>query len=235
MDDANQVVEFLTSSDTQFIATFAASLNNLNEKRKLLTDQITAAVQSKIERSPEINAGSALVVEGANWHAGILGIVASRIVEKYQKPVILLTGDENTGYRGSARSLEPVNIINAIREHADLLDHFGGHTMAAGLSLPAKNLNAFRKGFDQSVLSQIGDQVTQNIIEYDEELYLDQINLTFIQNFTRLEPFGAGNPGFIFCTKNLKAEKVTKIGQTGKHLKITFSDKTQNSHDAVWW
>ncbi len=235
LDDANPIVEFLTTDNIQKIKTFATSLNNLNEKRKLLTDQITQAVLEKIEQNPEIGRRSIIVVAQEYWHPGILGIVANRIVEQFQKPVILLSGDEKHGLRGSARSIEGINIIDFIREQQEFLDHFGGHAMAAGLSIQFDNLEPFIKRIDQSIQNQIGDQVSQDLLFYDLALKPQEITLEFIEQVLTLAPFGAGNPPFLFCTKNVQIQKQTQIGKNQRHSKLFVQNEQNQGLEVLWW
>ncbi len=235
LDDANPIVEFLTTANPQFVSTFATNLNNLNEQRKLRTDQITEAVLAQLARHPHLQQTAGIVVEHTSWHAGILGIVANRIVEQFQKPVILLTGNKESGYRGSGRSIEAVNIIEAIREQQDLLDQYGGHAMAAGVSLPAQALEKFRAGFDRSIRKQIGSQPAEDVLGYDYELDFHQITPQFIDQFSTLRPFGAGNPPFLFMSKSVKVKKVTKIGKAQNHLRIQLTDELNQQLEVLWW
>lgn len=235
LDDANPIVEFLTTTNLQLIRTFATSLNNLNEQRKLLTEQITDAVLDQIARDPRLNQTAGIVAHQNHWHPGILGIVANRIVEQYQKPVILLTGDKENGYRGSARSIESVNIIQAIAEQQALLDHFGGHAMAAGLSLPAAALDKFRAGLDRSIQKQIGAAASENVLHYNFELKFEQITPQFIEQFLTLRPFGAGNPPFLFFSKAVKVQKISKIGKNQQHVRLHLINKKGKQIEMLWW
>ncbi len=235
LDDANPIVDFLTTTNQQFVNTFATSLNNLNEKRKLLTDQITDAVLDQIARDPSLNQMSGIVAHQDYWHPGILGIVANRIVEQFQKPVILLTGDKIHGLRGSARSIESVNIIQAIREQQTILDHFGGHAMAAGLSLPATALEKFRAGLDRSIQKQIGSDGSENNFLYDFELDFKQITPQFIDQFLTLRPFGAGNPSFLFLSKDVKVQKISKIGKSQQHVRLHLTNENGEKIEVLWW
>ena len=169
------------------------------------------------------------------WHPGILGIVANRIVEQVQKPVVLLTGDEKNGLRGSARSIESVNIIDAIREQHLLLDHFGGHTMAAGLSMPSTNLDKFRSGLHKSIQKQIGTEIIKDGYLYDCELEFKQITQQFIDQFLLLQPFGAGNPPFVFFSEAVKIQKVSKIGKTQQHVRLNLTNQSGETIEVLWW
>ena len=144
LDDANPAVEFLTTSDLSRARILATQLEGLNERRKLLTDQVFRGVLAQLEREPALLEHAALVLAHPQWPAGIIGIVASRLVERYRRPVVLLSAPPGEPARGSARSVDGCDISAAIAAQADLLLSYGGHPMAAGLSLPAERINEFR-------------------------------------------------------------------------------------------
>lgn len=235
LEDANPIVDFLTTRDKQSVATFAQQLNQLNEERKFLTEQITQAALFQMEREPEINASSAIVIHNPYWEAGVLGIVANRLVEIYQKPVILLTGEANGSIHGSARSVAGVDIIAAIRSQKSHLLHFGGHLMAAGLSLNYENLGAFTKGFCDQVKTQLGDKVINDEMLFDGEISFDQITSAFVRDLEQCSPFGPGNPAFLFVTKNIKIQQQKKIGKNLEHLRLAAVDANQNEQEILWW
>ena len=235
LSDANQIVDFLTSKDLQKVKVFATQLENLNGHRKLITEQITEAVLSKIDRDTEILDGPSIIIHQTGWEAGVLGIVANRIVELFQKPTILLTGNEETGFFGSARSIEQLNIIEAIRTTAKFLNHFGGHAMAAGLSLDASNLANFKTNFNKSVLKAMGDEILTKELLIDGFIDFNQINLNFVKELEKFSPFGAGNPTPIFASKNISIDNLRKIGRKGEHLKILASDSNERNQEFIWW
>jgi len=188
-----------------------------------------------MDRMPALQQLAGIVIHQNYWHPGILGIVANRIVEQFQKPVILLTGDEKNGLRGSARSIESVNIIQAIREQQNFLDHFGGHAMAAGVSLPAAALEKFRAGLHTSIQKQIGTESTENIFLYDFELDFNQITPQYIDQFLTLRPFGAGNPSFLFFSKAVKVQKISKIGKSQQHVRLHLTNENGELIEVLWW
>ncbi len=235
LSDANQIVEFLTSKDLQKVKVFATQLENLNGHRKLITEQITEAVLSKIDRNTELLDEPSIIMHHSGWEAGVLGIVANRLVELYQKPTILLTGNEETGFFGSARSIEQLNIIDVIRSSATYLNHLGGHAMAAGLSLDAENFQNFKNSFNKKVLEIIGDEILTRELLIDGFVDFDQINLNFVKELETLSPFGAGNPTPIFASKNITIENLRKIGRKGEHLKIFASDSNEKNQEFIWW
>ena len=154
--------------------------------------------------------------------------VANRLVEKFHKPTILLTGNEATGYFGSARSIDKLNIIDTIRENGQYLSHYGGHAMAAGMSMKAENFQKFKSGFNRSVIDKIGDSLLTKELPIDGFINFDIINLDFVKEIEAFAPFGAGNPAPIFASKSVVIDKLQKIGKKLEHLKIHALDSFEN-------
>lgn len=235
LSDANPIVEFLTTKDLQKAKVFAAQLENINERRKLITEQITQAILSKLEQNQAFEKQPSIIMHHPDWEAGVLGIVANRLVETFHKPTILLTGNENTGFYGSARSIEGLNIVQAIQSNAALLKHFGGHAMAAGLSLDADKLTPFQESFNKTVIKLVGDSVLQRELTIDGFVNFDLITLDFVRDLEKMAPFGPGNPAPVFASKDVVIEKIRKMGRKAEHLKITASDALENIQDFIWW
>ncbi|PKO07695.1 MAG: single-stranded-DNA-specific exonuclease RecJ [Chloroflexi bacterium HGW-Chloroflexi-3] len=235
LSDANQIVDFLTTNDLQKAKVFAAQLENINERRKLITEQITDAILSKFELNKELQNQPAIIMHHSEWEAGVLGIVANRLVEIYQKPTILLTGKKDTDYFGSARSIENLNIIKAIQTNADYLNHFGGHAMAAGLSLEPDKLSPFQDSFNKTVLNLVGETIFQKELQIDGYINFDLITMDFVRELEKLAPFGPGNPAPLFASKDVVIEKIRKMGRKSEHLKITASDTLENIQEFIWW
>lgn len=235
LSDANPIVDFLTTKDLQKAKVFAAQLENLNEKRKLLTDQIYDATLSQLDLNQTFLEEPSIILHHPEWEPGVLGIVANRLVEKFHKPTILLTGNEATGYFGSARSIDKLNIIDTIRENGQYLSHYGGHAMAAGMSMKAENFQKFKSGFNRSVIDKIGDSLLTKELPIDGFINFDIINLDFVKEIEAFAPFGAGNPAPIFASKSVVIDKLQKIGKKLEHLKIHALDSFENLQELIWW
>lgn len=235
LDNASPVVEHLLSNNLQEVRVFVSILENLNERRKLLTEQIYSAALSLLEKDADHSESPALVLYHPEWFAGVLGIVASRLVELFSKPVILLTGDPDEDIRGSGRSIEGVNLVSAIRECSKLLTHFGGHAMAAGLSLPFKNLAAFKNNFNQSILEQTKTVQVKKVIMIDDFLDFEDISLELCKELSILAPFGPGNPPFIFASRNVTIHRLKKFGKMGRHARLVIGNNELTSHEFLWW
>jgi single-stranded-DNA-specific exonuclease len=232
--DANPVVEMLTSDDSALIAEQVNELEGLNQKRRFLTTQVYEAAQKKIEEDASLLKYAALVISGEGWHTGVVGIVASRLVEDYGCPVILLSENEGVA-SGSARSVAGCNIVEAIRTQAALLNHFGGHTMAAGLSLAADKVYEFRRGISPVVRETLGKAEVQPQMPIDAFLSLAEINLEFADDIARLAPFGNGNPPLTLASRNVHIKSKRALGRSGDHLDLRVEDDAGNVQRVVWW
>jgi single-stranded-DNA-specific exonuclease len=236
LSDANASVEFLTSDDAGRARLLAARLEALNERRKLLTGQITQAALALIERERALlNDYAALVLAQPGWHTGVVGIVASRLVEQFGKPTILLSIGEDGLARGSARSLEGLHITEAIGAQKALLTGFGGHAGAAGLALPAENIPAFRRGFSRAIEAQWGGRPPEPALPIDAWLALGDLSLELVDEISRLGPFGAGNPPLTLATGRLWLVSATVIGQGREHLRLVVSDADDRQQELLWW
>ncbi|MBZ0281567.1 MAG: single-stranded-DNA-specific exonuclease RecJ [Anaerolineae bacterium] len=232
--DANPAVELLTTADKAVITERVNELEGLNQKRRFLTRQVYEAAQQKIKDDPALLKYAALVVSGVGWHTGVVGIVASRLVEDYACPVIVLS--ENDGLvNGSARSVAGCNIIEVIRSQSALLKTYGGHSMAAGLSLFAENLFEFRRGVSGVVRESLGTAEVQPQLPIDAYLPLSQIDLPFAEDIARLAPFGNGNPPLALATRNVHVKSRRTLGSRGDHLALKIADDTGNEQRVIWW
>ncbi|MBU0512679.1 MAG: single-stranded-DNA-specific exonuclease RecJ, partial [Chloroflexi bacterium] len=235
LSDANPIVAFLTTDDPARARVVAHQLEGLNERRKLLTDQIYQAALSQIERDRSLLDHAALVLAHPGWHTGVIGIVASRLVDRFGKPAILLSIEGDGSARGSARSVEGVHITEAIAAQKEMLTGFGGHPMAAGLSLPVENIPRFRRGLSRAVRAMIGDQPPEAALQIDAYLPLAELSLDLVDDLERLAPFGAGNPPLILATRGLKLVSHTVIGRTREHLRLVVADEAGNAQNVLWW
>lgn len=235
LSDANPIVEFFTTTDPIRANVLASQLEGLNDKRRLLTDQIYQAALSQIEREPELLNFAALVLAHPQWPAGVIGIVASRLVEQFNKPTILLSSPEGEAARGSARSVEGVHISEAIAAQSDLLLGFGGHPMAAGLSIDPERIPDFRRGISRTIREMIGPAPPEATLHIDAYLDLDELSLDFVDDIERLAPFGPGNPALTLASRNLKLVSHTAIGRGRSHLRLVVEDESGKTQDVLWW
>ncbi len=225
LSDANPVVEFLTTQDAGRARLLALEMEGLNARRKLLTDQVYQAALAQVDQDNSLLDSAALVLAHPAWPAGVLGIVASRLVERYHKPVILLASPTGELARGSARSIEGVDISAAIRAQQEMLAGFGGHPMAAGLSIEPQRIPEFRRALSRSVQAMLGQAPQRPPLQIDAYLTLDEINLELVADLERLAPFGPGNPPLVFASRGLRLLSQTPIGRDAEHLLLTVEDE----------
>lgn len=235
LDDANIMVEFLTTTDLTQARILASQLEAINAKRKMLGDQVFAAAQEQIEQKPALLDDAALVLFHPTWPAGVVGIVANRLVEKYHRPVILFTGSPEGLMRGSARSIAGCHINEAIAALQDMITNFGGHEMAAGLALPQENLDSFRKRLSNAVAEQLGKTGLQPTRVIDCYMALSDLSMALIEDMDRLAPFGAGNPPLCLATRDVQIKDSRPLGRDGNHLTITIEDPKGAVQKVVWW
>ena len=203
LSDANAIVEFFTTTNLTQARILASELEALNDRRKLLSDQVFAAAQSQIAQDPTLLEHAALVLEGSAWPVGVIGIVANRMVELYQRPAILIaTSDDGVG-RGSARSVEGCHITEALATQQDMLVSFGGHAMAAGLAIVSMNIAALRRSLSRAIVAQIGEAFPQPKLNIDGYAALSDLSLTLVDELERLAPFGSGNPPLVLATRDV--------------------------------
>lgn len=217
LEHAKASVELLISSELEGAMERAKVVDEVNATRRNFDENITKEAFEMIASQEELVEWNSTVLFKDDWHKGVIGIVASRCIEKYYRPTIILT-ESNGKATGSARSVVDFNIYEAIEECADLLDQFGGHMYAAGLTLPVENVAAFQVKFEAVVKSRIEEVHRKPVIEVDDELLLDQINYKFYNILKQMAPFGPGNTEPIFRIANVYAEDVTVLKD--KHLRF---------------
>jgi single-stranded-DNA-specific exonuclease len=232
--DANPAVELLTTDDTAVIVGRVNELEGYNQKRKFLTRQVYEAAQQRIKEDESLLKYAALVIAGEGWHTGVVGIVASRLVEDYGCPVVVLSDNQGIA-SGSARSVQDANIVAALHSQAHLLKNYGGHNMAAGMSLASENIYEFRRGLSTVVRGMLGKTAVQPEIQLDAFIDLAAINLEFAADITRLAPFGNGNPPLTLATKNVQVKSRRTMGSRGDHLDLKIEDESGNEQRVVWW
>lgn len=235
LDDANPIVPFLTTDDSSLAAVTATRLEALNAQRKMLCDQVFQAAQAQLHQNPRLLDAPVLVLYHEQWPGGVVGIVASRLVELYQRPAILLTAPPGEAARGSARSIAGINITAAIAAQADLLHGFGGHPMAAGLSLPTERIPEFRRRLAHTIEAQRKPGQALQELPIDAFLPFSALTIEHIAALEGLAPFGPGNPAPILASRQLSLETVTPIGKTKEHLQLLVRDPDGETRKVLWW
>ncbi|MGA9349445.1 MAG: single-stranded-DNA-specific exonuclease RecJ [Anaerolineae bacterium] len=234
--NANVAVELLTTHDLGRARILATELEGLNARRKLLCNQVFQAAQAQIERDPSLLEHSALVLSHPSWPAGVIGIVASRLAERYHRPTMLIATPPDALGQGSARSIEGCNITAAIAAQREMLVKFGGHRMAAGLTIDPERIPKFRRALSRTVseMLPIGEGLRPSL-QIDGYMSLGDLSLDLVENLERLAPFGPGNPPLILVSRGLSLTSHSTVGRTGEHLQLTVEDEEGTAQRVIWW
>jgi len=215
----------------------AHELDGLNARRKMLCDQVAEGAEAQIERDPSLLEHSALVLSHPSWPGSVVGIVAGRLAEKHQRPTILIAAPSAEELaRGSARSVPGCDISAAIAAHGDMLENFGGHPMAAGLSIDRDRIAEFRRALSRTVRERCGAILEEEpVLQIHGYVPLADLSLEFVEEVERLAPFGPGNPSLTLATRGVSLKAHTAIGRTGEHLKLILEDEEGRTQQALWW
>ncbi|MBQ9066260.1 MAG: single-stranded-DNA-specific exonuclease RecJ [Clostridia bacterium] len=216
MESAEHALDLLLAEEPETADQLAEEINELNRQRHQEEDHIFREASAYLREHPEVAHAPVLVVAGEGWHEGVLGIVASKLLEKYLRPVIVLSCTDGLA-KGSARSVEGFSIYEAIAHCADLLNTFGGHELAAGLSLPAGDVAAFREAINQYADTLPRTYPRTNI---DFRLFPESISLDLLSAIEVLEPFGMTNQSPVFGLFRMTIDSVSSMGENGVHKRI---------------
>jgi len=231
MDDAKKALELLLSTDDAS-KKLAFELNELNKKRQDAEKRILEEAENEIKSNGYIRKYKVLVVAGKNWDDGVIGICAARLTEKYKRPCIMFTIDENGIAKGSGRSVEGVDLYNMIASAKDILIQYGGHKMAAGLSVESHKLNILRKRFNDYFLENYDQKVLYPCAVYDAKAKMEEITLEFCSLLSLFEPCGCDNPEITLRIDNCLKGSIKTIGSLKNHLKLILQDET-GKHNAI--
>lgn len=227
----SQAVELLVEKDLAKALEMAKSIQVNNQTRKEHDKDITEEALEMMAQNPEFIAKKSTVLFQPHWHKGVIGIVASRLIDTYYKPTIILT-ESNGLATGSARSVHGFDVYNAINECSDLLEQFGGHKYAAGLSMTLENLPKFIEKFEKVVASTITDDQLIPKIDIDTEIELSDINSKFLNIIEQMGPFGPGNMRPVFVTKSVSDTGKTRLVRE-EHLKLEVEKNGQKSIEGI--
>lgn len=227
MHSGKEAVQLLLTNDESAANMMAESVDKSNQERKDQDSKTTEEALKMLETDPNNDAKTTTVVYAPHWHKGVVGIAASRLIETYYRPTIVLTKGDDGIISGSARSVAGFDIYTAIDSCRDLLTNFGGHMFAAGLSMHESDLPEFKRRFEEYVAAHITEQQKQPLIPIEEEISFGDIDKPFFNLLRHLEPFGPGNPRPVFVTRNVINNRYTKrVGKMGEHLRLDVTDRT---------
>ncbi|MGI8545435.1 MAG: single-stranded-DNA-specific exonuclease RecJ, partial [Aridibacter sp.] len=230
MDAAKNVVELLEADNFEKAKELAEYLNSKNLERQSVQRKITELALLETEGSTEMNF---VVVSGEGWHRGVIGLAASKIAEKLNRPTIVLSTENGLAY-GSARSIGSYHLLNGLNSCEELFEKFGGHAAAAGMTLKTENIEELQKQLDKHASENLSKEDLIPEIKIDAEVSVKTLGLDLVEDLKQLEPFGQGNPKPVFITKNLFLTDDPWIMKE-KHLKLKLSDENGKKFEAVWW
>jgi single-stranded-DNA-specific exonuclease len=234
LETAEESLHLLLAETLEVAMPIAQNLDLHNRARqkieKSIVEEVIGVVRSKFDAQKDF-----VIVEGQLlWHIGVVGIVASRVLQEFYRPTIII-GGENGEMRGSGRSIAGFDLAAALRECNDLLVRHGGHSMAAGLSILPDKIDSLREKLNDLVRLKLKPEDLQPPLRLDAEAGLDEINFESLAELDKLKPTGQGNPNVQFCARNLsQAKPLQRMGAQKQHVKLWVKDGA-TAHEAVWW
>lgn len=234
MQCGKEAVDLLISKDMQQAKDICESLNGYNDMRRELDKNVTEEANSILENCKNLESRKAIVIYNDRWHKGVIGIVASRLTELYYKPAVVLTLSNGLA-TGSCRSIQGIDIYKALESCRDLLENFGGHPYAAGLSMKEENVQAFTDRFEQYVADNIEPEQLIPQLEIDAVINFHDITPKFFRVLKQFSPFGPNNQKPVFCTKRVYDYGTSRlVGKDQEHLKLELIDtNSENIMNAI--
>jgi single-stranded-DNA-specific exonuclease len=227
IQNGKMAVDLLVEKDFNEALGKATTIDQYNEARKDLDKSMTEEASRIVMESDELDSSRAIVVFNADWHKGVVAIVASRLAEIYYRPSVVLTKADELA-TGSARSVPGFDVYKAIDSCRDLLENFGGHTYAAGLSLKVENIPEFRRRFEEYVEEHLDRIQMDAHIDIDAEINFGDITKPFCADLKKFNPFGPENPKPIFCSKKVYDYGTSKVVGHDQHIKLELMDSNSN-------
>ena len=224
MQNGKEAVSLLIEKDADAAKEKAATINEYNEQRKDLDKSMTEEANQIVASLDHQHEHKAIVLYNEEWHRGVIGIVASRLTEIYFRPAVVLTRTDDI-VTGSARSVAGFDVYSAIDSCRDLLENFGGHTYAAGLSLKVENVPEFKRRFEEYVDKYILPEQTNAVLTYEAKIDFKDVNFRFYTDLRRFSPYGTENPKPIFCTEQVYDYGTSRVvGREQEHIKLELVD-----------
>lgn len=226
MDHANTSYRLVMATDVTDALALAEKLEKSNQVRQRLTDKMIKAIKESLAKKKELP--KVVVVSGQDWKIGVVGLVAGRLTEEFTRPFLVLT-EKDDGLAGSGRSVPAFNLIEAIEKCGELLTQFGGHSQAAGLKLPAKNLRKFKKRMEGIAEAELAEKDLLPILEVDAEVAAEEINWQLVEEVGKFAPFGFANRRPVFLVRNLEVQEARPVGAKQDHLRLTLKRLLPNN------
>jgi single-stranded-DNA-specific exonuclease len=223
MESGSSAVELLISTDSHEALTICDAIDRSNDDRRKKDSEITMEARRMVSEDDRMGNARTTVLFHQGWHKGVIGIVASRLIETYYRPTVILTESKDGFATGSARSVPGYDLYQAIEACSDLLESFGGHMFAAGLTLKQENVQTFRERFEKFVSETIKEEHLVPTINVDEEIALEDVGPTLFSHVERFQPFGPENMAPVFISRRVKTLACQTVGSNGMHLKLSFA------------
>ncbi len=234
LESAAEALHLLLARNEAEAVPVAQQLDARNRERQQLERAISQQVIGDLKAKFDPQADFVIVEGQSSWHIGVVGIVATRVLQHFYRPTIILGGDGER-WRGSGRSIPGFNLAEAMRQCSDLLIHHGGHALAAGVALEPGNLDSFRARLNELARATLTAEQLQAALRIDAEVGLDEITLDCLAGFQQLKPIGQDNPPVHFCTRHLAHQRpLQRIGADKQHVKMWVTDGA-TTHEAIWW
>jgi single-stranded-DNA-specific exonuclease len=238
MDVAQDVVELFTVRDADRARTLAERLNQLNADRQQEERRIMDDIVARLDADPATRESFCLVIDGDGWHRGVIGIAATRVVERYGRPALVCSRDESGEAHGSGRSIQAFHLLSALESCHQLFNRFGGHAHAVGFALPADRVPELRAALDTFARSRLTTADFEPAMSIDAELSLEQVTIDLYRALSDLEPFGMENPEPVFCDRRARLVSPARVMKE-KHLKLRLAPSSFNGSgralEAVAW
>jgi single-stranded-DNA-specific exonuclease len=221
MDVARDVIELFSLKDTVRAREIANKLDGLNSQRQEEERKIIDEIDTRCDEDPTLREAFCMVIDGDGWHRGVIGITATRVVERYGRPAIVVSRDGEEAH-GSGRSIRAFHLLNALESCSHLFTRFGGHAHAVGFSMPAARIHELRSHLDQYARQRLTLADFEPVLDVDAELDLEQVTPELLQCLQQLEPFGVGNPEPVFAARGVRLQAPPRI-MKDKHVKLKLS------------
>lgn len=234
MDAARRVVELFEADTFEQAREYAEDLNRRNQERQTIQKQIYEfALQEYLKNAAADNQKYVAVIAGNDWHRGVIGLAASRITDKINRPSLVISVSNGIGH-GSARSVANYHLLEGLDACGELFEKFGGHAAACGFTIKSENIDALSQKLNEHAEEKLSDADLTPELKIDASVSSQSLNLKLVDQIKRLEPFGAGNPKPVFVTKNLTLAQDPFVMKE-KHLKLKLRDEVGKIFEAVWW
>jgi single-stranded-DNA-specific exonuclease len=225
LGSADPAVQLMMTSDAEEAMMLADEIDSLNKERQNLVAEIAKEAINEVENCYPVKDNSVLVIGKEGWNAGVIGIVASKLVEKYYRPAIVLSFDKEKGQaKGSARSIAGFDLFKNLSTCRDILPHFGGHPMAAGMTLDLNNVDELRDRLNALAKAQLTDEDLIPVSHIDAKIGINEINIATINELSQLSPYGVSNPKPKVLIEEANISTLRKIGSDQSHLKLSLED-----------